>query len=172
MKKYDSIHDILDKHLDIKETLEAEQLIDQMSFSKGKGFFTMGILYDILDWKSPRNKNYWNDNDNDYVKEVSTKFFLLTDDEERIDCLQELHGVRVSVASAILALIYPENYGVIDFHVWQLLHHYGLVSEKADGNNLSVINWLQFLEIIRQLAQEYKVKARDIERTLFDFHRD
>lgn len=172
MSSFDSIHDLLKNLLTNEETPEAKQLMRQMAFAKKEGFFTMGFLYDILDWKSPRSKKYWSRNDNAYVKEVSKKFFLFTDDEDRVVCLRELHGFRVPVASAILTLMDPDNYGVIDTHVWQLLYHYGLVSEKEDGTNLSTGNWLQFLDIIRPLAQQYKVSVRDIERTLFNYHRD
>ena len=172
MANYDSIRDLLKEHLNNEETPIAKQLMNQMNFAKGEGFFTMGFLYDIIDWKSPRSKSVWKKNDNEYVKEVSQRFFLLTDDKSRMACLRELHGVAVPVASAILTLLDPNNYGVIDTHVWQLLYQYGLVSEKEDGTNLNTGNWLQFLDIIRPLAQHYKVSVRDIERTLFNYHRD
>ena len=172
MANYDSIQDLLKEHLNNEETPIAKQLMNQMNFAKGEGFFTMGFLYDIIDWKSPRSKSVWQKNDNEYVKEVSQRFFLLTDDEDRMACLRELHGVAVPVASAILTLMDPKNYGVIDFHVWQLLHQFGFVSEKEDGKNLSVSNWLQFLDILRLLAQQFEVSARDVERTLFNYHRD
>ena len=146
--------------------------MNQMNLAKSEGFFTMDFLFEIIDWKSPRSKSWWKKNDNEYVKEVSENFFHLTNDKKRMGRLRELHGVGVPVASAILTVMDPENYGVIDYHVWQLLYQYDFVSEKEDGKNLSVDNWLQFLDIIRKLAQQYNVKARDIERTLFNYHRD
>ncbi len=172
MTNYDSIHDLLKEHLNNEETPIAKQLMNQMNFAKREGFFTMGFLYDIIDWKSPRSKKVWQKNDNEYVKEVSKRFFLLTDDKSRMACLRELYGVGIPVGSAILTVMDPKNYGVIDYHVWQTLFQFEYVTEKEDGKQLSVGNWLQFLAIIRLLAQQYEVTARDIERTLFNYHRD
>ncbi len=142
-----------------------------MKKAKENGFFSMNLLYEIIDWKSYRSTGYWKRNTESYVKRISKKFFQLIDDRERMKYLRKLDGVGVPVASAILAVLDPKIYGVIDFHVWQALFHFKYVTEKEDGKNLSVGNWLQFLEIIRSFAQQFKVKARDIERTLFDWHR-
>ena len=171
MRVYNSIHDLLENQLCTNETASAKKLINHMKKAKKKGFFTKNFLYDIIDWKSPRSKGHWKENTNPYVRRISKKFFQLIDDKERMSCLIELHGVGVPVASAILTVMNPINYGVIDFHVWQSLFQFGYVQEKEDGTNLSVENWLQFLKILRDLAQKYKVNVRDVERTLFDYHR-
>jgi hypothetical protein len=75
------------------------------------------------------------------------------------------------MASAILMLLYPRRYGVIDIRVWQLLHTVGSVRKAPSGVGFSFNNWYQFLMIIRYFAQKHGVKARDIERTLFLVHR-
>jgi hypothetical protein len=36
---------------------------------------------------------------------------------------------------------------------------------------LSAANWRQFLALIRHFAHKLRVKARDVERALFDAHR-
>jgi hypothetical protein len=49
---------------------------------------------------------------------------VLADDsdlEARLAALCSLGGVRIRVASAILALVYPEHYGVIDKRNWKAL---------------------------------------------------
>lgn len=171
MVSYDSISKLLQEHLSTNETLRAKQLMKEMKKAKNEGVFTKDFLLEIIEWKSPRSKGYWKSNNKEYVREISKRFFQLKDDKNRMRCLRELHGVGVPVATAILTLSDPKNYCIIDYHAWQLLYDYGLVTEKEDGNNLGVKNWLQFLEIIRQLAQKFQVKARDIERTIFDYHK-
>ena len=53
----------------------------------------------------------------------------------------------------------------------QLLHAHGVVTRNAFGVGLSAGNWRQFLTVIRHFARKLRVKARDVERALFDAHR-
>jgi hypothetical protein len=74
------------------------------------------------------------------------------------------------MASAILMLLHPRRYGVIDIRVWQLLHAVGAVTKKSSGVGFNFDNWYQFLMIIRHFSKRLRVGARDIERTLFVAH--
>jgi len=75
------------------------------------------------------------------------------------------------MASAILMLTNPKKYGVIDIRVWQLLYAIGTVKTNPKGLNFSFQEWYRYLKIIQYFAKKYKVKARDIERTLFQVHK-
>ena len=74
------------------------------------------------------------------------------------------------MASAMLMLLNPRRYGVIDIRVWQLLHALGAVTKKPRGTGFNFKNWYQFLRMIRYFAKRHGVNARDIERTLFLAH--
>ena len=74
------------------------------------------------------------------------------------------------MASAILTLLDPRRYGVIDIRVWQLLHALGEVTKKSSGVGFNFNNWYQFLMKLRYLAKKLRVSARDIERSLFFAH--
>ena len=74
------------------------------------------------------------------------------------------------MASAILMLLNPRRYGVIDIRVWQLLHELGAVTKKPKGIGFNLNNWYQFLMIIRHFSRKLRVTARDIERALFVAH--
>jgi len=78
----------------------------------------------------------------------------------------------VPMASALLTLLDPKRYGVIDIRVWQLLHKLGTVKKNPGGVGFNFGNWYQFLMIIRYFAKKFGVKARDIERTLFHVHKE
>jgi thermostable 8-oxoguanine DNA glycosylase len=90
---------------------------------------------------------------------------------ERMELLITLRGVRVPVASSILTLLFPEKYGVIDIRVWQVLHQYGLVVPNARGRNLTVRQWLEYLRIVRELADKCGTTPRIVDRSLFELHR-
>jgi hypothetical protein len=103
---------------------------------------------------------------------VATALALGTRSEaRRLESLRRLKGVSVPMASAVLTLVDPRRYGVIDIRVWQLLHERGAVTLNAAGVGLSGNNWRQFLAVIRHFARKLRVKARDVERALFDAHR-
>jgi hypothetical protein len=76
------------------------------------------------------------------------------------------------MASAILTLLDPRRYGVIDIRVWQLLYKLGVVAQKPSGTGFNFNNWYRFLMIVRYFARKLRVNARDIERTLFVVHRE
>jgi hypothetical protein len=75
------------------------------------------------------------------------------------------------MASAILMLMFPRRYGVIDIRVWQLLHKLGTVTKNPGGIGFSFGNWYQYLMILRYFAKRFECKARDVERTLFLVHK-
>jgi hypothetical protein len=74
------------------------------------------------------------------------------------------------MASALLMLLDPKRYGVIDIRAWQLLYATGTVRKNARGMGFTVENWLEYLTVLRRLARKFRVSARDIGRALFDIH--
>lgn len=79
--------------------------------------------------------------------------------------------MSIPMASAVLTLLDPRRYGVIDIRVWQLLHRRGYVSGSRTGVGLRVTHWLQFLAMVRRLSARLGVTARQVERALFEIHR-
>ncbi len=75
------------------------------------------------------------------------------------------------MASAILSLIDPKRYGVIDIRVWQILFELGSVTRNADGVGFNFKNWFQYLCKLRYHAKRLGVSVRCVERTLFLFHK-
>ena len=74
-------------------------------------------------------------------------------------------------ASAILTLIDPERYGVLDIRGWQLLFSIRSVSANRRGRAFTPVQWVQYLTRLRGHARALGVSARTIEYTLFHCHR-
>jgi hypothetical protein len=91
---------------------------------------------------------------------------------QRLRALTALKGVSIPMASAILMLLNPKRYGVIDIRVWQLLYQIGAVTKNPHGTGFDFRNWYQFLMIIRYFARKFDVTARDVERSLFLAHKE
>lgn len=88
-----------------------------------------------------------------------------------MELLTSLKGVSVPTASAILTLIDPERYGVLDIRVWQLLFAIDSVSRNPRGRGFTFTQWHQYLGELRHYAREFAVSARAVELTLFKYHR-
>ena len=79
--------------------------------------------------------------------------------------------MSVPVASAILTLIDPGRYGVLDIRVWQLLFALGAVGWKPGGRGFTARDWLYYLARLRHQARGLGVSVRLVEYTLFRCHR-
>jgi len=128
-------------------------------------FITLEELLYITSWKSPRNLHLVMENNNEDVIEI-TKIALNRKEElEKIETLtsnikgKRLKGVGVAIASAILTIINPHQYGVIDYHAWKALY-------KEKKSLFSCKDYLKYLKDIRQIAQAERVSPREIDKGL------
>lgn len=170
-KEYKSIEELIRKNLNNKEDSETKKLINKLKAAKKRGYFTKKEFLAIGMWKSPRPKNRYLSNSEEKIISISKKVLTTKFEKRKIELLTSLKGVSIPTASAILTLIDPENYGVIDIRVWQTLYLYGSVNKKSRGIGFNFNNWYNYLMKLRYYAKKFKVSVRDIERTIFYCHR-
>ena len=151
---------------------ETVALIRELRPARTRGYLTPAELEKVCRWKSPRALQYIRSNSPQSVRGATKRALATRSERQRLDALLELKGVSVPMASAILMLLNPQRYGVIDIRVWQVLYGVGTVTKKPEGVNFTFANWYQFLMVVRYLAKELGVKARDVERALFVAHKD
>lgn len=82
--------------------------------------------------------------------------------ELKIKMLCSLSGVEVPVASAILTICNPKLYSVIDFRNWRQVYP-GITSK----NNYSVKEYVSYLKIIRELADNYELTPQEIDMAIW-----
>jgi len=169
-KEYESIQELISKNLSTEEDRETQDLIGELQDVLHRGYFTKEEFVKMGMWKSPRPKNWYLANSEDRIIEISQRVFATHFEKRRIELLTQLEGVAIPVSSAILTLTDPKNYGVIDIRVWDVVYTYGLVKVNRRGTNFSFNNWYNYLVKLRYFAEKFKVKARDIERTIFLYH--
>ncbi len=170
-KQYSTLEEILENELDTKEEAETLTLMKTLETVKIRGYFTKEEFLKMGMWKTPRPKRSYQNNSEGNTKQVSKGVFSTNYEKRRIDLLTSLNGVSIPVASAILTLTDPKKYGVIDIRVWQILYEYGSVKIKPTGTNFNFKNWYSYLMKLRYYAKKFKVKPRDVERTLFCYHK-
>ena len=172
MKKGDSnIERVLNLRLPT-DADPAQELIDRLIHIKQQAYFNKPEFLRMCSWKSPRPRHLYLSNSSAEVRRISIRVFAAESEKEKIELLTSLKGVGIPTASAILTLTDPHAYGVIDIRVWQLLYQFGAVTTRPSGTGFSFDNWIEFLEILRYWAQKFNRSARDVERALFEHHKE
>jgi hypothetical protein len=97
-----------------------------------------------------------------HLEKVSNEVFNLdvNQDLKRIWLLCGFNGIGPAVASVILTFYDPENYCVLDFHVYQELFGFRpklLTPEK----------YIRLLGRLREEARKYNLRTRDVEKAYF-----
>lgn len=171
-KHYTNLAELIKKNIKDDETGDALGLIKFLDDVNKKGYLTKDQFYKVAMWKTPRPKKHYLKNSEKHIIKVLKLVLDSQDDCEKITLLISLKGVSIAVASALLTIINPKNYGIIDIRVWQLLYLYGEVNTKPKGQGFNLNNYLDYLTILRKYASQFNVNVRDIERTLFFHHRE
>lgn len=172
IKKYPNITELIKDNPPVKEPLNWQVLFDKINKAKIKGYLTKEEFYKICMWKSPRPKRHYLDNSEEILKEISEKVLSTNSEETKMELLTSLKGVSIPVASSILTLLDPQDYGVIDIRVWQLLYNYGEVKTNPRGQMFNIENWKTYLNLLRKYANQFNMKVREIELILFLHHRE
>src|ERR1700683_466330 len=107
---------------------EKEHELETAAFEAGEairnGDYSLANLAAIVRWKSERLVHYLIGNSNEKIRRVlAVAASPESTTESAVKALLELHGVDITVASAILAAIYPERYTVLDFRALEALGH-------------------------------------------------
>lgn len=168
---YRRLEPLLRECLSRSEDETTRALMRRLRPARGRRYLTPGELEAVCRWKSARAIRHIRANPPRKVRSATLQAFATRSERQRLEVLRTLKGVSVPMASAILTLLDPRRYGVIDIRVWQLLHKLGVVRQNPGGTGFTFNNWYRFLVIVRHFSRKLSVKARDIERTLFIVHR-
>lgn len=84
--------------------------------------------------------------------------------ELRMGVLCSLRGVAVPVASAVLALVYPNEYAVIDFRGWRQVF-------DEDRRTFSISNYRRYMGQVRRLAQELHWPVQEVDLAIWEYDR-
>ncbi len=147
------------------------ELIGLLRDVRGRGEFSRAEFLAMCRWKSPRAAPHYARNSAAAVRRASRAALATRNERDRMDALCSLRGVSVPIASAILTLVEPKRYGVLDIRVWQLLHALGAVHGKRGGRGFHPRDWEAYLACLRPAARRLRVSVRAVEYTLFHCHR-
>ena len=167
---YPTLEALLARELVREEDPGTAALIRALAPVRRRGSFTRAEFRRMCRWKSPRARLLWEKNSAGRIRAVSRAVLATRDEQQRMELLTALTGVGVPMASAILTLIDPRRYGVLDIRAWQLLFAIRSVDANRRGQGFTIAQWLAFLTALRTHARRLGVSARTVEYTLFRCH--
>jgi len=146
-------------------------LVRRLAGVRVRGWFTRAEFVQMCRWKSPRARRLWERNTAARVQAVSRAVLATRSERRRMELLTGLRGVGVPIGSAILTLVDPRRYGVLDIRCWQLLFAIDSVTANRRGQGFTIAQWEQYLAALRHHARRLAVSARVVEFSLFEAHR-
>ena len=137
---------------------------------RARGYLRRQELDEIAQWKSPRRAGLVQHNPEHVVEKVTGLALALkdTDPNYAIGLLTVLSGVGMPIASAVLTVADPRNFGIIDIWAWRALSRWqpDRFSWK-EASSFSVEEFLRYLETVRELAQDSGLSCREVDMALW-----
>jgi hypothetical protein len=169
--QYPSLAALLARELVEEDDPATAGLVRRLAPVRRRGWFTRGEFLAMCRWKSPRALHHCRRNTPARIRAMSRALLSTRDEGRRLTLLTGLQGVSVPTASAILTLVDPRRYGVLDIRVWQLLYAMGVVDHRPRGVGFTGEDWLTYLVTLRRAAREAGAPVRRVEYSLFLCHR-
>jgi len=137
-------------------------------------FLTSEEFEEILRWKLRgqygRQRERREANTEEVIRVVTGAALTATHPDEeyetelRVGILCALRGVGVPVASAVLALVFPEKYAVIDFRGWRQVF-------GEEKTTFSIADYKRYLREIRRLADELGWPVQEVDLAIWEYDR-
>ena len=159
---------------DAQAAKELEGQFRRLLATRTRFYLSLGDLQPILRWKLRgqygRQSEIREENTDAIVRLLTRAAFAIRhrdwarEAELRVKVLCALRGVGVPVASAILAIVEPRKYGVVDFRAWRQVF-----GEKKVA--FTVGDYTRYLGELRRLARELRWGVRDVDEAIWELDR-
>jgi|DewCreStandDraft_5_1066085.scaffolds.fasta_scaffold03345_3 thermostable 8-oxoguanine DNA glycosylase len=160
---------------DFAETKRLKEKFATLPQKRVPLYLTLEEFDEILRWKLlgqyERLRERFKANTEEVIRTVTAAALSLTHPDEeyeielRLGILCSLRGVGVPVASAILALVFPESYAVVDFRVWRQVF-------DEERTTFSVADYKRYLREIRRLARELGWTVQEVDLAIWAYDRN
>ncbi len=144
---------------------EEEELLSRREEVLEQKFLDKELLRLVANWKSVRSAGRVEDNDKNYVREITTYAFSAKNERARIELLTVLDGVGWPTASVILHLFHPDNYPILDFRA--------LWSARLEvPKQYAFPFWWRYVNFCRELSARNSVDMRALDRAMWQYSKE
>jgi hypothetical protein len=168
------IRPLFNKQIDIEWTNRLKLVLEGTRRDRDPLYLNKCELDQILDWKLGQQRGrisrYLDQNTDDLVRSVTALALTVSHSDKnyelelRVSVLCALRGIGVPVASAVLALVFPEQYAVIDFRGWRQVF-----GERR--SDFSIADYRKYMREIRQLASELHWTPQEVDHAIWEHDR-
>lgn len=136
------------------------------------GYLSAFDFFCIIIWKANRSKSKvakrllaHTSNLESGIKSLTSELFKANSDKEKLRILIKDYGFRLPTASAILSLLYPNNFTIYDVRVCEILPKFKKLSAVSDYEKL----WLGYTDFIKNVRDYMPKEAslRNIDKHLW-----
>jgi len=155
-----------------RETEGLKKRFARLRAERGAFFLTKSEFDEVLRWKLRgqigRQRSRRAGNTDELIRAVTGLALSLCHEDKdyelelRLGILCSLRGVEVPVASAILALVSPEEYAVIDFRGWRQIF-------GEERTSFSISDYKRYLAKIRELARELGWQPQEVDLAIWEY---
>lgn len=159
---------------DFERTEQLKHKFARLRHMRRPFFLTAAEFDEILEWKLRgqygRQRALREPNTDELIRAVTDFALTISHDDKdyeldlRVRALCILRGVSVAVASAVLALVFPDEYAVIDFRVWRQLF-------DEERRTFTVPDYKTYMKEIRRLAAELEWAAQEVDLAIWEYDR-
>ena len=168
------INDFGKKGIDYEETETLKKTFLILQNERASFYLTKTEFDQILRWKLrgqySRQKERRSHNSEELIQKVTGFAFSIehSDDEYELELkiriLTCLRGVGVPVASAILALVYPHEYAVIDYRGWRQVF-------GESKTTFTIPDYKRYLGELRLLSDELDWPIQEVDLAIWEYDR-
>ena len=162
------------RQADLAETQALKAELAALRQTRNPLFLTFEDLEKILAWKLGRQigrqREKRLENTDELIRKVTGLALSLRHKdpeyelELRVQILCALRGVGMGVASAVLALVFPNQYAVIDFRGWRQLF-------DEEKTIFSTSDYARYMGRLRPLAAELGWPVQEVDHAIWEFDR-
>jgi len=146
-----------------------------------RGYISREGLRKIGKWKAGgRIDHHIRTNSTSAVEDQSEIAFQAPSDEEAVEALTELTGVRVPMASTILTMAEPTNFAIIDYRALRALGVVkpGLLDAQSYTDystfmecfrNPTSEGYVFYIDIVREIARQEDLSTRGVDMALWAY---
>jgi len=157
---------------DSTDTKQLKANLAQLRLERQPFYLTSTDFENILNWKLGqqigRQRAMRSANTDENIRKITGLALTITHDnkeyelELRINILCALRGVAIPVASAVLALTFPNEYAVIDYRVWRQVF-------GEEKTAFSLPDYKRYVNEIRRLAKELNWPVQEVDHAIWEY---
>jgi hypothetical protein len=158
--------------VDYEETRRLKEKLARVRRERQPLYLTAAEFEETLQWKLGqqigRQRERRSANTEEIIRAVTGLALTIAHSDKeyelelRMGILCSLRGVAVPVASAVLALVFPEEYAVIDFRGWRQVF--------GEGETVfSIPKYKRYLREVRRLADELGWPVQEVDHAIWEY---